>query len=552
MLPLPPRESLTVEFKSDHRQRLSDTELVEALVCLANAEGGELYLGVEDDGHATGLHASRPTPDGLPAMIANHTRPPLAVRVEPLIVGELPVLRIVVPKAQQVVATSKGVSPRRRLDPSGKPECVPMFPQEFPARLGDLGVLDYSALPLEAASEEDFDPVERARLRRFVDIYRGDQALLPLNDGELDEALGLVTLRGGRRVPTVTGLLILGQERALRAHLPTHEVAFQVLDGTEVRVNPFFRFPLLRTFEYLSEQFDVRYEERELDAGLFRVPVPNFDRRAFREALANALIHRDYARMGAVHMLWENDGISLSNPGGLVEGVTLENLLTVRPTPRNPLLADALKRIGLAERTARGVDRIFEGMLRYGRPAPDYSATTSASVSVKLHGGEADLQLLRVILDEERRRGSSLPLETLIIISALRRERRLDTASLAHAIQKTEPATRTVLERLVESGLVEAHGVNRGRNFMLSSKVYRELGQSASYVRQVGFDRIQQEQMILNLVHTKGQIKRGDVVDLCRLSPEQATTLLGRLVTSGKLVREGEKRWTVYRLGNSL
>jgi len=50
---LPKKETLTVEFKSD-RKRLGDDELVEALVCLANADGGELWLGIEDDGSPTG------------------------------------------------------------------------------------------------------------------------------------------------------------------------------------------------------------------------------------------------------------------------------------------------------------------------------------------------------------------------------------------------------------------------------------------------------------------------------------------------------------------
>ncbi|MEJ7804832.1 MAG: ATP-binding protein, partial [Telluria sp.] len=59
MIPtLPQRESLTVEFKSD-RKRLSDNDLVEAAICLANADGGELWLGVEDDGTPTGLHTER-------------------------------------------------------------------------------------------------------------------------------------------------------------------------------------------------------------------------------------------------------------------------------------------------------------------------------------------------------------------------------------------------------------------------------------------------------------------------------------------------------------
>lgn len=62
--PLPRAESMTVEFKSDLK-RLSDDELVEALVCLANADGGELWLGVEDDGTPTGLHEAHRNLAGL-------------------------------------------------------------------------------------------------------------------------------------------------------------------------------------------------------------------------------------------------------------------------------------------------------------------------------------------------------------------------------------------------------------------------------------------------------------------------------------------------------
>ena len=106
--------------------------------------------------------------------------------------------------------------------------------------------------------------------------------------------------------------------------------------------------------------FKKCYEEDEIQVGLFRVPIPTFDKRAYREALLNALMHRDYTRLGAVHMRWESDGLVISNPGGFVEGVTLENLLVVEPKSRNPLLADAIKRIGLVERTGRGVDTIYQ------------------------------------------------------------------------------------------------------------------------------------------------------------------------------------------------
>lgn len=468
---IPEKESMTVEFKSDWR-RLPDRELIAAVVCLANTDGGELYLGVEDNGLITGLHADRRNLATLAALIANRTNPPLSVRVMGLQEEEQPIARIEVPRSSRLVATSEGLLQRRRLLADGTPECVPFYPHEFTSRQGDFGTLDYSALPVTGASTKDFDPLERERLRQMVDRYRGDRSLLSLTDEELDGALGFVRRDGRSLLPTVTGLLILGRESAIRELAPTHEVAFQVLDGTQVRVNDFYRTPLLKTFESVMEQFKARLEEDEVQFGLFRVPIPNFDERAFREALVNALAHRDYTRLGAVHVRRETDGFIISNPGGFVEGVTLDNLLVVEPRPRNPALADAIKRIGLSERTGRGVDLIYEGLLRYGRPAPDYSRSDRTSVIVQLSSAEPDPPFLRMIIEEEERTGASVQLDALIVLSQIRLERRIGVAEATAAIQKDEAVARRVLEGLVEAGIVEAHGVKRGRTYTLSAKVY--------------------------------------------------------------------------------
>ena len=544
---IPERESLTVEFKSDVN-RLPDKELIAAVVCLANTEGGDLYVGVEDDGRITGLHKDHLQFGGVVALIANRTVPPLTVRSELLTVDGHPVGHLRIPRARQLVATSEGLLQRRRLKLDGTPECGPLYPHEVSQRQSDLGLLDYSALPVAAATIEDFDPLERERLRQCVERYGGDRSLIGLADEELVGALGLVRREEGRWVPTVAGLLILGREAALREHLPTHEVAFQVLEGTEVRFNEFRRTPLLKTFEWVEQQFQARVVENELQAGLFRVPVPNYDPRAFREAFVNSLIHRDYTRLGAVHVRWESDAIVISNSGGFVEGVTLDNLLVVEPRPRNPLLADAIKRIGLAERTGRGIDLIFQGLLRYGRPAPNYRRSDSKSVVVVLPGGEADLGTLQTIIEEENRLHHSLPVDSLIALSLLRQERRVDTARLAISIQKDEATARHVVERLVEAGLVEAHGVKKGRTYTLSPKVYQRIGSPADYVRQVGFDRIQQEQMVLRYARAHQRITRKDAASLCRISEDQASRILRKLSQENKLKQEGKGRGTIYVL----
>ncbi len=548
---IPRRESLRVEFKSD-RRRLPDRELVLAAVCLANTEGGTLYVGVEDDGRVTGLHPAHRDLTGLAAMIANRTVPPLSVRISALDEEGQRIAGIEVPRSLRLVATSEGTIQRRRLLADGTPQCVPFLPHEFASRESHLGLTDYSALPVAGTTTEDFDLLERQRLRRAIETHHGDRALLGLEDSELDGALGLIRREGGRPVPTVAGLLLIGREDALRWHLPTHEVAFQVLDETDVRVNDFYRYPLVRVFERVEEQFTARLTEDEIEVGLFRVPVPRVDRRAFRESLVNALTHRDYTRLGAIHVRWQREEMVVSSPGGFVEGVSLDNLLVVEPQPRNPLLADAFKRIGLAERTGRGVDLIYQGLLRYGRPAPSYGRSSPTTVVVELSCAEADLAFLRLILGEEERSKVPMPFQSLLVLSKLREERRVDASEVASALQRDAGVARAALERLVEGGLVEAHGVKRGRTYTLSAAVYRREGKAGNYVRQAGFDRLQQEQMIRAFVREHGSIRRQDVIELCKLNPHQASRLLQRLVEQKALVRKGKHRGTFYEGGAKL
>lgn len=537
-------ESLTLEFKSDLKC-LPDRDLIATIVSLANTEGGELLLGVEDNGTISGLHANHLNVSGIPSLVANKTIPAISVRVERCDMQEKSVARITVPKSRQLVSTSDGLLVRRRLKLDGTPEAVPFYSHEFIQRQSSIGLVDPSAMVLEEMDASQLDPLQRLRIRNAIKKYGGEQSLLALADAELDGALGLCRELNGVRRPTTAGLLLLGTESLLRQHLPAYEVAFQVLHGTDVRVNEFFRKPLLETFEEVELLFKARVEEEEIQVGLFRVPVPNYDRRAFREAFVNALVHRDFSRLGAVHVKITGDGLSISNPGGFVEGVTLDNLLVADPRSRNPLLADVIKRIGLAERTGRGIDRIYEGMLRYGRPAPDYSMSNEFTVSVQMVNVAADLDFLKMVIEQEDKLGN-MPIDSLIILSRLREERRLTTTDLAPSVQKTEANVRATLEKLVETGFLEPHGTGRGRTYTLSATLYRKAGKKSEYIRQAGFAPIQQEQMVLNYIDKHGSIKRAEVMDLCHLDRNQAYRMLARMKKAGQIKQIGEHKGAVY------
>lgn len=105
-----------------------------------------------------------------------------------------------------------------------------------------------------------------------------------------------------------------------------------------------------------------------------------------------------------------------------------------------------------------------------------------------------------------------------------------------------------MLERLVEAGLVEPRGATSGRTYLLSPKIYRGLGESAEYVRQAGFELIQQEGMVLRFAQTNGQVTRREVSDLCHLSDSQASNLLRHLRREGKLQLHGQGRGAYYTI----
>lgn len=544
-------ETFTVEFKGEEREALNDSDLVETVVCLANGDGGWILVGVEDDGRITSARprheAGTTDPDRLKALIANRTQPAVRADIELLPVSGATVTVVTVPNEVRVVGTTDGRYVRRALGGDGRPACVPFHAHEMLAHEIERGAVDYAELEIPEAAWEDLDPLEFERLRRLISESRGggDSTLVELSDLEIAKALGVVTANGEIRSIRAGALLLFGREEAIRRLVPTHEVAFQVLSGTMVEVNDFFRWPLFRVADELLARFRARNTEDEIQVGLLRIGVPEYPEASFREAVANALVHRDYTRLGAVHVQWMDASLDISNPGGLPPGINLHNLLVAPPHPRNPILADAFKRAGLVERTGRGVNRIFEGQLRYGRGVPDYSRSTPDDVVVVLSGGVANLSLTRFVI-EQAQEGHPLSLEALIVINELAHERRVTTAHAAELFQRDEASTRALLNHMVDRGLLEARGEARGRTYHLSAAAYRAIGEEAAYVRVHGFEPLQQEQMILQYVDAHDRITRSQAAELCQVAPRQARSVLKRLVERGELRLVGERRTAFY------
>ncbi|MBK5249931.1 MAG: putative DNA binding domain-containing protein [Actinomycetales bacterium] len=543
-------ETLSVEFKGESRKPYSDTDLVEAVSCLANGEGGVLLLGVEDDGTITGArprHGSSTDPLRLQALIANRTIPPLSARVTVLEIEPTQVVAIEVEESSTPVGTNAGTYKRRAMQADGKPQCVPYPLHEMLSKTTSTGQSDYAQLRVHGATWDDLDPMEFERFRTFArrSSSDGDHGLAALDDVEIARALGVVSVGSDAVEPLMGALLLFGRPQALSRFAPTHEAAFQVLRGTKIEINETVTGGLLRVAEELYRRFEVYNREQELDAGLVRLSIPLVPAEAVREAIANALVHRDYTMMGAIRVQLSDDALTITSPGGFPQGVRLDNLLD-DSRPRSRTLADAFKRAGLVERSGRGIPRMFESTLRVGRAAPDFTRSTNESVVAVFPITEADASLARYVIEQEQKTGRPSRLADLQVLHELRQDGAVTALEAAELLQKTEPETRSALARMIEDGVVEARGTGRGRTYHLSAAVYRALGSGSAYVRVRSFDPIQQRQMILNYVDAHGRITRSQAAELSAISPTQASSLLRTLVQSGDLELRGERRGAHY------
>ncbi|TAM70628.1 MAG: winged helix-turn-helix transcriptional regulator [Microbacteriaceae bacterium] len=541
-------ETLTVEFKSD-RRKMSNDDIVNAVVCLANGSGGDLLIGVEDDGAVTGAQPrSGQTVDAtlLPPMIANRTVPQVVTEAEVIDIDDVSVVRVHVKPSTTIVGTTGGLYVRRAIGADGKPACRPFLAHEMLADRIERGEVDFASVAEPQASFDDLDPDEFDRVRRLATRAGGQSKVIAsLSDVDLLSALEVAEVRGDDLLLRRGAIMLFGRPEAIRRFVPTLETKFQVLEHGAIRQNVIRHDPLFKSAESLYEQLRAYNTQDEVVIGLVRVEIDRVPEVVARELVANALVHRDYTRMGTVSVQLRDGELEVSSTGGFPRGVTLANFLE-RTSPRSRILADAFLRTGLVDRSGRGINRVFEATLRGGRPEPEYRRSDADQVVVSVQVGETDLDMVRFVVNHDETSGRSFELADLQIVRALRDDPRLALGELARILQRSETWTRTRLTRLLEEGVVEMRGDGRARRYTLSGATYRAFSQAAGYVRARAFDEPQRQQMILTFVDAHGSISRGEASELCGTSPDAARRILKRMVESGALRVEGERRTARY------
>ena len=183
----------------------------------------------------------------------------------------------------------------------------------------------------------------------------------------------------------------------------------------------------------------------------------------------------------------------------------------------------------------------------YGRTPPDYSATTSATVTLFIPRCKPDLQLARLIANEQSRLGRPLPINTLLVLNALKDMPRSDVKQLSSALRLSETMVKTILDKAIDHGLVEAFGGGRGRNYAIAHQLYYDK-KNTGYVLQKDIDQTRYLELITTMAQSNEFISRADVVNLLHVTDAQAYTLLKKLVNQEVLQPVNKGRYAKYRL----
>jgi ATP-dependent DNA helicase RecG len=297
--------------------------------------------------------------------------------------------------------------------------------------------------------------------------------------------------------------------------------------------------PTLSAFEAVMERIVSRGNAIPIMLkGGQQIEVRDFPELAVREALVNGIAHRDYRLEGPVSIEHSPQLFSIHSPGTLVSGVTKENILTHASKPRNPLLAHAAHLMGLAEKSGRGVDRIYREMIRAGKRPPSYEVSIY-DTRVSLTGGAPNKRIATYVanLPEEEQED----VDAMLVLFALTQDKRVDAPKLAPILQRPVDATEMILRRLAGDEvemIAPSARTARSTNpkYYLRPEALRVLGPALAY-RAEGHDVT--EEKIIRLVEANGTVDNANVQISCDVDVQTASNKL----------REMSQRQILEKLG---
>lgn len=513
-----------LEFK-EARTSFQFDELVKYCAALANEGGGAIVLGVTDRrprqvvGTRAFLHLERTR-----ASLMERTHLRIGVREFNDPRGRVLVFDVPSRPIGSTVMLG-GIRWMRRGD-----SVVQMSDDRLRQIFAESGY-DHSADVCPGASLSDLSPAAIEDFRRRWITKSRNEALSQLAPEQLLRDAELQTDQG----VTYAALILLGTKAALRKRLPQAEVVFEYRSSDATgpsQDRKEYTEGFLGFQEGLWDTINLRNDRQHYQEGLLVLDIPTFDERAVREAILNAVCHRDYQLAPSVFVRQFPRRLVIESPGGLPAGVTLENIL-IRQSPRNRRLAEALMRCGFVERSGQGMNLIFEQSIRQGKHLPDFTGTDAHQLMLTLEGHVQDSRFVQFLEKVSAETGEVFSTNHFILLDRI------------HRGSPVPEELRPLLRQMVDIGVVESLGRGRGVRYFLSKRYYASTGAKGVYTRKHGLDRETNKALLLKHIRdyeATGSVLKDLMQVLPALSRSQVQSLLREMKDDGRLRKEGRTR----------
>ncbi len=344
-------EDYHTEFKAQLPDR---NELAKQLVCFANTDGGQLIIGVSDSGEIIGIDNLDEKMRIVDDVAFHRCQPPISVLQESVNIDEKIVLIINIPRGnQRPYRTRSGqyyIRSTNRCRQATREELLRLF------QAGES--LYFDETPVNLATFSDIDlPYFQEFLQNYLDIEA--------QEDELENYLRNLHCINTHKQPTVAGLLFFGKKP--QDFLPNYKIITALIRGDDLSIPPADRKNITGKIPEMIENtrnfLNLYLTERHIIKGFEPEPQLEIPEVALREAIINAIAHRDYTIDAPIRIIIYNNRVEIRTPGRLPNTVTIESMkIGGSHVLRNPTIYNLLSKMGLVTDLGSGVRRMIQAV----------------------------------------------------------------------------------------------------------------------------------------------------------------------------------------------
>jgi len=534
-------------------------ELAKDVVAFANKKGGFLFIGIEDK--TKEINSEFEYTDSkvfkLIRQIQDRTVPSITLKPHRLKVANTELLVLEIPFTTQLHRTSKGEYPIRSNDGNRIIETYEMA--TIQAEKG-LIVYDQKIWHLTFISKEtdrQGNPIpgwqDIAKTRDLFLLIQKEKPQSPYlknNSPEFTETLGLIKEENGELLSTTTGILFIGNQKALK-ELPYNQIKYirYYEDGT---YTPFeYSGNLIEMANACFQQLKSETKVKEFHFGLFREYIEDYPEVVLRELLINAIAHRDYSRQQVIEIRKFPNYLEFESPGHFPQGIDETNFLR-KTNPRNPGIMDVLREINYAEKAGSGFDKIFTALLSKGKKLPQ-PIQTENSILLRVDADVYSEKLAELSLLYKQATKKDIDLEKLIVLNHIYTGQKLTFQQLEQLPFVNHYQLRKILSELQEIEFIESTGRTSGLKYIIHRSKLATTDDKIGYAKLKKQEKARQIEAIIRYLDTADEIDNEAARKLLNISDTNSSyvsRLFAEMVEKGQIevAEETKHNHRTYKL----